>query len=215
MFWGETMKRLSMLLGLCCLLLAGCEPTTQAECYRDAAAIDFALATMTDGSTPNPQPEKCPRCGGAGWITHGDGHKTPCPDCQDGSAGPYGGPLDTLRGAKDLIRKGNESADRSKELLDRAERDGKIRLDIHLPEPAPPLGSPAHARGLGGPCPGGVCPYVPDLPPPFAPDDSCWSGSCPQVPDSAPTVTEATVQPATSGYRRGIWQPRLFRRWRR
>ena len=105
-----------MLLGLSCLLLAGCEPTTRADCFRDAAAIDLALATMTDGQSPAPTPDKCLRCGGDGWITHGDGHKTPCPDCQDG-AGPFGGPLDTIRGAKDLIRKGNELADRSKDLL--------------------------------------------------------------------------------------------------
>tara|TARA_B100000902_G_scaffold395722_1_gene454927 strand:- start:87 stop:476 length:390 start_codon:yes stop_codon:yes gene_type:complete len=27
---------------------------------------------------PNPDPDKC-ACKGSGWITHGDGHKTPCP----------------------------------------------------------------------------------------------------------------------------------------
>jgi len=27
---------------------------------------------------PHPDPDKCV-CKGSGWITHGDGHKTPCP----------------------------------------------------------------------------------------------------------------------------------------
>ncbi len=46
---------------------------------------------------------------------------------------PVGGPLDSIRDAKELVRKGNELADRGKALLDQAERNGKITVDIHLP----------------------------------------------------------------------------------
>ena len=47
---------------------------------------------------------------------------------------PAGGPFDSIRDAKELIRKGNELADRGKVLLDQAERNGKITVDIRLPE---------------------------------------------------------------------------------
>ena len=33
---------------------------------------------ITPVPEPNPDAKKCP-CKGSGWITHGDGHKTPCP----------------------------------------------------------------------------------------------------------------------------------------
>jgi hypothetical protein len=45
-----------------------------------------------------------------------------------------GGPLDSIRDAKELVRKGNELADRGKALLDQAQRDGKITVDIRLPD---------------------------------------------------------------------------------
>jgi hypothetical protein len=47
---------------------------------------------------------------------------------------PAGGPFDSIRDAKELIRKGNELADRGKTILDQAERNGKITVDIRLPE---------------------------------------------------------------------------------
>lgn len=151
--------------------------------YRDAVAVEWAVATMTDRTPqPNPpSPYRCPRCKDTGWITHGDGHRTPCPDCSDGSSAPYGGPLDTLREAKELIRKGNELADRGKALLDAAEREGKITVDVHLPKSESP---PVEYRPAGGTCPGGFCPYVPPAPSEGtnASDaraaGACSSGSC-------------------------------------
>jgi len=44
------------------------------------------------------------------------------------------GLLDTIRAAKALIAKGNALADRGKALLDAAQRDGKITVDIILPD---------------------------------------------------------------------------------
>ena len=179
----------------------------------DAAAIDFALATMTDSDVPAPPaPDKCPRCNGNGWITHGDGHKTPCPDCHNGSAGPYGGPLDTLREAKELIAKGNELADRSKALLDAAERDGKITVDIRLPKTTPPvLGETPPAVGKTT-CTGGFCPYVPAPPiPAGTPTDQ---GHTTAPPAGTATGDVGTAWSYSSGScSGGVCRPRLF--WRR
>jgi hypothetical protein len=58
------------------------------------------------------------------------------PDDTDLGQG-VGGPLDSIRDAKELVRKGNELADRGKALLDQAERNGKITVDIHLPGSEP------------------------------------------------------------------------------
>ncbi|NLS96685.1 MAG: hypothetical protein GXX96_31500 [Planctomycetaceae bacterium] len=137
---------------LIALIVVGCYAGRLSANDHDAASVDLAVATIAAERVPAPrppQPYSCPRCQDTGWITHGDGHRTPCPDCSDGSSGPYGGPLDTLRDAKDLIRKGNDLADRSKALLDAAQRDGKITVDVHLPDPNAPA---------AGSCPGGVCP---------------------------------------------------------
>ena len=163
--WGNTMKRLLLIF---VLIIAGCQPSETVNDYRDAVAVDLAVATMTDAA-PQPKPDPpgpydCPRCEDTGWITHGDGHRTPCPDCSDGSSGPYGGPLDTWHDAKDLIRKGNELADRGKVLFDRAERDGKLTVDIQLPKPNLQRQLPIKEEPVANACPGGVCPLVPAQP---------------------------------------------------
>ena len=154
------MKRWCCLFLLVCL--CGCEAARSADDYRDAAAVDLAIATMDEAPQPGPSPAKCSRCNGTGWITHGDGHRTPCPDCQEGSASHYGGPLDTLRDAKTLIAKGNALADRGKMLLDAAKADGKIMLAVHLPNV---LRSSCTTKTIQidkkQTCPGGVCPYRP------------------------------------------------------
>jgi hypothetical protein len=117
---------------------------------------------MTDSSQPAPVPAKCSRCNGTGWITHGDGHRTVCPDCQPGSAGQYGNPLDTYRDTKELIAKGNDLADRGKALLDAAEADGKIILAVHLPKVLKSAkAADAKTADDRTTCPGGVCPYTP------------------------------------------------------
>ena len=193
------MKYLLAILAFCVVLLAGCLPNEAALDLRDAVAVDLALATMTDHA-PAPQPDPptpydCPRCKDTGWITHGDGHRTPCPDCSDGSSGDYSGPLDTWRDAKDLIRKGNELADRSKQLFDRAERDGKIRVDIQLPKPSLESQSTARQKAVTQSCPSGVCPVVPEPP-----------------KRTAPTVA---TQPAAPSGTRTYYRPRIFWRWRR
>lgn len=47
-----------------------------------AHAQAYALRERTSGPTDvTPQPTT--RCGGTGYITHGDGHKTKCPGCAD------------------------------------------------------------------------------------------------------------------------------------
>ena len=106
--------------------------------YTDIAAADMALATMCDSPQPTPAPGKCERCGGDGWLDHGDGHRTQCPDCNPGVAPlpTIGGPVDTIREAKALIRKANKAVDRGTAILDAVERDGKVSVDIKLPRPA-------------------------------------------------------------------------------
>lgn len=100
----------------------------------DEVAVDFALATMVEGvgPKPNPTPFDCSTCKDTGWIMHGDGHQTKCPNCD--LAGLPGGPLDIIRQAKELIRKGNELVERGKALLDAFEKDGKITIDVKLPQ---------------------------------------------------------------------------------
>lgn len=62
------------------------DPTSmQVEAPRSAAAVLCARASMLNEVSPNPQPQPKPKpeccgdCKGTGYITHGDGHKTPCP----------------------------------------------------------------------------------------------------------------------------------------
>jgi len=154
------MKRFLLVeVGLACLMLGGCTAATSSGDCRDAAAVDLAVATMDQGPTPEPL-AKCTLCKGTGWITHGDGHRTPCPDCQGDTGVAYGGPLDTLRDAKALIEKGNELADRGKALLDQAELDGKITVDIRLPSvPRLPIQTPPDTATspAASECQGGVC----------------------------------------------------------
>lgn len=182
------MKRLCLLWVLLCC--CGCEAVRAESDWRDAAAVDLAVAMMVDA--PAPKPDRCERCKGTGYITHGDGHRTPCPDCQAAVGESFGGPLDTLRDAKELIRKGNDLADRSKALLDAAQRDGKITVDVQLPKPFPLAGTSAPQS-----CPGGICPVVPPRP---------------EVP-APPPQAAATVQGNTCPG--GVCRPRLLWRFRR
>jgi hypothetical protein len=76
---------------------------------------------------------------------------TPKPDGA-GKGAKIESPPDTYRDAKTLIEKGNALADRGKAILDQAERDGKITVDIRLPNP-PAIDSPARRK----PCSGGGC----------------------------------------------------------
>ena len=183
------MKRFFLLLVMVCLCGCGC---ADASDYRDAAAVDLAISTMADTPAPLPKPV-CDRCNGIGWITHGDGHKTLCPDCQEGSAGQYGSPLDTFRDAKALIAKGNALADRGKILFDAAQRDGKITLDVRLPKSSAIQSIKRPDTKLS--CPDGVCPWKPDKP---------------DVPKPTSDVTAAP-----SEWSVGLWRPRLLRRFRR
>ncbi len=173
--------------------LCGCDVTQGAENYRDAAAVDLAIATMTDVPKPEPTPEKCSRCNGTGWITHGDGHQTRCPDCQTGDIGGYGSPLDTYRDAKALIAKGNELADRGKAFLDAAEADGKIMLAVNLPK----LSKSTIVTGKkpGPTCAGGVCDYTP--------------GETPKPND------KVSVPPPTKSRVKKLFRVRLWGRFRR
>lgn len=53
------------------------------EAPRASAAVSAAYATTAQEKAPEPQPEPkpgcCTDCGGKGYITHGDGHRTACP----------------------------------------------------------------------------------------------------------------------------------------
>lgn len=194
------MKHLMAILAFCILLLAGCLPDEGTIDLGDAVAVDLALSTMIDPA-PLPLPEpptpyRCPRCKDTGWITHGDGHRTPCPDCSDGSVGDYSGPLETWRDAKELVRKGNELAERSRQILDQARRDGKIRVDIQLPTPVLESQASTTQEATIRSCPSGVCTF--------------------RLPPSEPTAPSVVTQPAAPSCSSGTYcQPRGLRRWRR
>jgi hypothetical protein len=54
------------------------------EAPRASAAVSAAYATTAIDKAPEPKPEPpkpgcCTECGGKGYITHGDGHRTACP----------------------------------------------------------------------------------------------------------------------------------------
>jgi hypothetical protein len=54
------------------------------EAPRASAAVSAAYATTATEKAPQPTPEPpkpgcCTDCGGKGFITHGDGHRTACP----------------------------------------------------------------------------------------------------------------------------------------
>jgi len=119
------------------LHFAGCDtPPSQPTDWTPVIATEAAKVTMEKPVPPAPDPE---------------------PDDDTGDSGqPVTGPLDTYRDAKELIRKGNELADRGKAILDAAEREGKVTVDVRLPKTAVPNPPPS------GPCPGGVCPVQPN-----------------------------------------------------
>ncbi len=191
------MIRSSLIVALCVLFAAGCQPAQPPADYRDGVAVELTVATMAADRAPQPEPEPpgpydCPRCKDTGWITHGDGHRTACPDCSDRGTGSYGGPLDAWREAKELIRKGNDLADRGKAIFDAAERDGRITVDVRIPDSSPTV----------GPSSCGFCPVVPvpDLP----------------APDLPVLPPPEAAQPAmTQGCADGVCRGRLVRRWRR
>ena len=51
--------------------------------YHPYISTQMAKVIMlSDEDSPQPQPDDDETlCDGSGWITHGDGHKTPCPGC--------------------------------------------------------------------------------------------------------------------------------------
>ena len=109
------MRLFLIFLPIICLLplLAGCDTATATADYTDVAAADMALATMIEPVSPQPLPP---------------------PDGSDnGSLVRVGGPVDTIREAKALIRKANKAVDRGTAILDAVERDGKVSVDIKLP----------------------------------------------------------------------------------
>jgi len=137
------MRSTITLLLACCI---GCTTAVATDDDRDVLAVEAAITTLMDSPQPAPQP--------------------PSPDTGD----QFGGPLDTLREAKELIRKGNDLADRGKALLDAAQRDGKITVDVRLP------GVPTPAD-----CPDGRCPVSSprqDAQPATAQAYDCSSGVC-------------------------------------
>ncbi len=134
MYSGKKIKLPELLfwiLAICCLILFVSVICSAAP--PDEVAVDFATATMIDGvpPAPDPSPYDCLTCKDTGWIIHGDGHQTKCPNCD--LAKLPSGPLNIIWQAKELIRKGNKLAQRGKDLLDAFERDGKVTIDIKLP----------------------------------------------------------------------------------
>ena len=136
-------------------------------------ATEGAMVTIEKSSIPAPAPAPKPSPDGAGMKA--------------------GGPIDTYRDAKALIDKGNALADRGKAILDQAQRDGKITVDIRLP--TPPVSKPQTQSATGGLCPGGVCPV--------------------QLPAEEGTLPRTAAADSAAPCSGGVYQPRRFWRWRR
>lgn len=185
------MRRVLIFLPIVCLLplLAGCNESTATADYTDVAAADMALATMVEPNTPQPLPP---------------------PDGSDnGSVSRVGGPVDTIREAKALIRKANKAVDRGTAILDAVERDGKVSVDIKLPRVAKVTSAVRTRMVTRRVCDGQSC-HLETVEVPIDEDDE-------PTPFDEPKE-EATTQAAgtcnscgnTSTFRRRG----LFRRWR-
>jgi hypothetical protein len=205
----------------------GCSENTAAGDYRDAAAADLAVASMVETANPLPAPEKCDRCDGSGWIEHGDGHRTPCPQCQGSAGDEYSGPLDTIRDAKELIRQANRAVERGNAILDAVERDGKVTVDVRLPgravqnfETRKSYCDNSTGYCLSTPL-GESCDLYPGLAKTcIAPDSSCDSGplrrNCTHRNADIEEDNAAETDDSCPSCREGIFRrPRLFWRWRR
>lgn len=63
------------------LCVGGCGDVTDSNNnYRPYISTSLAKTIMTNNN-PSPDEPVEEKCDGSGWITHGDGHKTPCPGC--------------------------------------------------------------------------------------------------------------------------------------
>ena len=144
--------------------------------WTPVVATEAAMVTL-EKNAPAPLPQPKPDPDGAG------------------AAGQSAtGPLDTLRDAKELIRKGNDLANQSVALLDQARRDGKITVDIRLPKPV-----------------------AAETAPPLTPRKTCSGGSCTHLPswatDRAANDRTVTATPDTA--HAPMRRSRLFWRFRR
>ena len=92
----------------------------------DEVAVDLAVATMVEGvaPTPNPSPYNCATCKDTGWIMHGDGHQTKCPNCD--LAKIQACRKGILEYAANLDGQGHALILRSKQILAAADRKGKV-----------------------------------------------------------------------------------------
>ena len=72
------MKSLAL---LSMLTFASCASATVVSPYEAAAVHAHAIALRSGDVAPAPAPSL--RCGGDKIITHGDGHTSPCPGCED------------------------------------------------------------------------------------------------------------------------------------
>tara|TARA_Y100001937_G_scaffold84981_1_gene114959 strand:+ start:1245 stop:1931 length:687 start_codon:yes stop_codon:yes gene_type:complete len=71
-------------VALACLISVGCSQVKVSdyegkEDLRAYISTRLALAVMTTANVPDE--EEVEQCDGSGWVTHGDGHRTPCPGC--------------------------------------------------------------------------------------------------------------------------------------
>lgn len=135
-------------------------PIAAAADYRDEIALDMALVTLqADVPSPSPTPDgQCERCGGTGWITHGDGHKTPCPECK--GARPQG-----ILGISDVTKAVKETCEKVNRILD-GFWIGGLTIHIDPPRDKPTVTIPATEQ------------YVPPVVKQQQASSGCESGQC-------------------------------------
>lgn len=186
------MRLFLIFLPIICLLplLAGCNESTATADYTDVAAADMALATMVEPAMPQPLPP---------------------PDNGDtGSISRVGGPVDTIREAKALIRKANKAVDRGTAILDAVERDGKVSVDINLPSVSRSTSAVRTRTITRRVCDGQSC-HLETVEVPIDEDDE-------PTPFDEPNEEEATTQAAgtcnSCGNNSMFRRRGCFRRWR-
>jgi thiol-disulfide isomerase/thioredoxin len=79
------------LMVLMALLFVGCDIPHQETSkinYRPYISTSMAKVVMLDNTPDDVDPVE-EQCDGSGWITHGDGHRTPCPGCEACGKGDF------------------------------------------------------------------------------------------------------------------------------
>ena len=122
------------LLPLCLCFALGCTPDATPQEYRDVIAAEWALFSLDELPEPDNTEYDCPRCKDTGYITHGDGHRTPCPDCNSGDLpGARDGLIKGIKDIGPMIARGKVLLAWIEQVKRAADQQGEIVVKIQIP----------------------------------------------------------------------------------